>query len=100
LIGHVAHLLVNGLSPSKDQGATWIIIFGLAGMTQAFMNEGHISRPSSSRVHQVPRVVISEPAPNTATPLSFTLKWNTNWLGWDGKKYNYNFANTFSEMTA
>ena len=97
LSGHVAHFLVNGLSPSKDQGASWIVMYGLASMTQAFLDEGHPSKPSVSRIHQLPRIEIIEPDANTAVEPTFTFDWEISWVRWDGLKYSYDYPSDFSE---
>ncbi len=99
LTGNAARMLYNGLSPSKDQGASWIVIYGLASLTQALMDEGHPSKPSSSRVRQVPRLEITAPEPNAAVPLSFDLEWDTAWRRWDGLTYSWTYPAGFAETT-
>ena len=97
LTGHIAHFLVNGLSPSKDQGASWIVMYGLASMTQAFLDEGNPSKPAASRIHQIPRIEITEPDANSAVDLTFDLDWETKWLRWDNLKYSYQYPSGFQE---
>jgi len=97
LTGHVAHILVNGLSPSKDQGASWIVMYGLASMTQGFMDEGHPGKPSSSRIHQLPRIEITDPEPNSSVEFDFSLDWSADWVRWDGLKYGYSYPADFYE---
>lgn len=97
LNGRVARILYNGLSPSKDQGATWIVIYGLASLTQALMDAGHPSHASSSRIRQVPRTEIIDPEPNATVPHTFELEWEIEWRRWDGLKYSWDYPDGFSE---
>ncbi|GEM_PF-1863372 len=97
LAGHCGHYLLNGLSPSKDQGASWIVMFGIASMTQAFLDEGHPSKAASSRIHQLPRLEIIQPDPNSAVKPTFTLNWEVEWSRWDGLSYSHTYPSGFQE---
>jgi prepilin-type N-terminal cleavage/methylation domain-containing protein len=89
-----AFIAVNGLSPTGVAGTTFIAKWSFLTLIQSFLNGGlytdAVSAPNTAKhVRQVPRVIITNPNPNTdlKQKTSITVGWDTTWFRWDGQPY-------------
>jgi type II secretory pathway pseudopilin PulG len=90
------YFVVNGLSPSGDEGTSLIARYGMLSILQGFFLAG---LSDTNRVVQLPRVSITKPVPadDLSSPASVQIEWTDEWKRWDGEKYTSGYSDTFSE---
>ena len=102
-----AFIAVNGLSPTGVTGTTFIAKWSFLTLIQSYLNGGlytdATAQPAAMHVRQVPRVVITDPNPDTDLKQknSITIAWDTTWKRWDGRTYTVDpaFATWFETLT-
>ena len=95
---NIAYVVENGLSPSGNAGTDEIGHWAFMSLVQSFFDAGRFNNGAAPAVEQVPRVMITDPNPNTNTtnPTSLNIAWSLTWLRWDGKKYTTAYPANFA----
>jgi hypothetical protein len=102
-----AFIAVNGLSPTGVAGTTFIAKWSFLTLIQSYLNGGLYTdasaSPTANHVRQLPRVLITDPNPNTdlKDKGSITIGWNATWKRWDGQTYTTDpkYANWTETLT-
>ncbi len=99
------YVLINGLSPSRDDGPAILARLAQGSMMQAFLAGGDFTgskttASASGRIVQLPRLEISYPKAGASlkadTPaLNVTAK--LAWRRWDGQKYTNSYNDDWHE---
>ncbi|MGZ4807774.1 MAG: hypothetical protein ACXV7D_00465, partial [Thermoanaerobaculia bacterium] len=106
-LSNTAFIVVNGLSQSGAVGANYIANWSFTTLIESFLWGGVYSdggtAPNTSRITQLPQVVIT--SPNATTDITnpsaaLPITWAQNWKRWDGRKYTPQYAAGFSESAA
>ena len=91
-----AYFVINGLSPSGDEGTALIARYGVISILHGFFLGG---LSPTNRVVQLPRVVITKPSSSDElnNPSTIQIEWTVEWKRWDGEKYTSAYSDSFTE---
>jgi hypothetical protein len=98
---HSSYQVINGLNPTIESGSAFIAKWSLLTLIHSFLSAGHpiIPQLPANRIEQLPRIEIKAPTIITALddPNYITVVWSTEFLRWDGEKYNQYYPDGFSD---
>jgi prepilin-type N-terminal cleavage/methylation domain-containing protein len=99
-----AFVMVNGLSPTGQAGVAFVSRWSFLSLIQSFLTAGLYTtagNPDPSRVHELPRIVITTPNDNIDLndPQTVAVGWDSQWRRWDGLPYTPAYPAGWAETT-